>query len=331
MTERFNAEADQTIYGASGVGPAETPTGLTALGVGLGSGQSADNQERNSYVSFEYPIRWDDVADNLGRLTDKKQLEQLIDDMSVRDRELEDFINTNVVNGIVAGTDITINRASGIVTITAAQQTPAGVLSPFAGSAAPAGWLLAYGQAVSRTTYANLFAAIGTTYGAGDGSTTFNVPDLRGRVIAALDNMGGTDAGRLDWANTLGTNGGAQTVALAAGNIPTHTHAINHDHPLGGSHSHTINISDPGHSHTIDTLSRTKASGTTFNQNVVSFVADETQSTRSATTGISATSSPAEVDLGNFTGTSGDGSPTLAGTAHQNMQPTILLNYIIKT
>lgn len=123
MTERFNAEADQTIYGASGAGPAETPTGLTALGVGLGSGQSADNQERNSYTLFEYPIRWDDVADSLGRLSEKKQLEQLVDDLTVRDRELEDFINTNVVNGIVAGSNVTIDRASGIVTITAG--TPA--------------------------------------------------------------------------------------------------------------------------------------------------------------------------------------------------------------
>lgn len=86
----------------------------------------------------------------------------------------------------------------------------AGNVVAHAGSTAPDGALLCYGQAVSRTTYSKLFAAIGTTYGSGDGVTTFNVPDLRGRVWAGLDNIGGSDAGRLSWANTIGTSGGSQ-------------------------------------------------------------------------------------------------------------------------
>lgn len=73
-----------------------------------------------------------------------------------------------------------------------------GCVLPFAGPTAPAGSLLCNGQAVSRITFAALFAIIGTTYGAGNGSTTFNVPDLRGTVPAGLDNMGGVaSAGRL--------------------------------------------------------------------------------------------------------------------------------------
>lgn len=92
---------------------------------------------------------------------------------------------------------------------------PIGAVVPYAGSTAPTGWLLCYGQAVSRSTYATLFGIISTTYGTGDGSTTFNVPDLRGRVVAGLDNMGGSDAGRLDWANTLGTAGGVQNNSYA--------------------------------------------------------------------------------------------------------------------
>ena len=71
---------------------------------------------------------------------------------------------------------------------------PSGAVLPFAGTAAPAGWLLCYGQAVSRTTYAALFNALGTAYGAGDGSTTFNLPDLRGRVPGGKDDMGGVAA-----------------------------------------------------------------------------------------------------------------------------------------
>jgi hypothetical protein len=68
---------------------------------------------------------------------------------------------------------------------------PTGTVAPFAGAAAPAGYLLAFGQAISRTDYPGLFAVISTTYGAGNGSTTFNLPDLRGFVVAGKDNMGG--------------------------------------------------------------------------------------------------------------------------------------------
>lgn len=72
-----------------------------------------------------------------------------------------------------------------------------GTVQDFAGATVPAGYFLCYGQAVSRTTYAVLFAVIGTTYGAGDGSTTFNLPDLRGRVVAGKVDMGGSGAGNL--------------------------------------------------------------------------------------------------------------------------------------
>ena len=122
---------------------------------------------------------------------------------------------------------------------------PAGCIMPYAGATAPDGWLLCHGQAVSRTTYADLFAAIGTAYGPGDGSTTFNVPDLRGRVAAGRDDMGGTDAGRLAGGvanrTTLGGAGGAATHTLGtrarcrrtamASNDPSHSHQFLH----GGS------------------------------------------------------------------------------------------------
>lgn len=122
------------------------------------------------------------------------------------------------------------------VTLDAAAQAllvPSGAVMPFAGASVPTGWLLCAGQAVSRTTYASLFAVIGTTYGAGDGST-FGIPDLRGRAVFGLDNMNGTDAGRLSVANTLGISGGAQTKSgstdsytLTVTDIPAHTHDAN--------------------------------------------------------------------------------------------------------
>ena len=74
---------------------------------------------------------------------------------------------------------------------------PPGTMVPFSGAAAPTDWLFCYGQAVSRATYAALFTAIGTTYGVGDGSTTFNLPDMRGRLAAGKDDMGGTAASRM--------------------------------------------------------------------------------------------------------------------------------------
>jgi microcystin-dependent protein len=74
------------------------------------------------------------------------------------------------------------------------------------------------GQAISRMAYASAFAIISTTFGAGDGSTTFNVPDLRGRVAAAADNMGGTGAGRLPFG--FSGTGGASSQTLAAANLP---------------------------------------------------------------------------------------------------------------
>lgn len=73
---------------------------------------------------------------------------------------------------------------------------PPGAVMAFARSTPPYGWLECNGQAVSRTTYADLFAAIGTTFGAGDGSTTFNVPDLRGEFIRGWDHGRGVDGGR---------------------------------------------------------------------------------------------------------------------------------------
>jgi microcystin-dependent protein len=108
-----------------------------------------------------------------------------------------------------------------------------GEVRAFAGPAAsvPSLWYLCYGQAVSRATYYALFAVIGTTWGAGDGSTTFNMPDLRGRAMAGVDNMGGSPANRITSGIsglsgvTLGAAGGDQNNApdttLAASSAST--------------------------------------------------------------------------------------------------------------
>lgn len=109
------------------------------------------------------------------------------------------------------------NDASG------ASALPIGAVTMWATSTAPSGWLLCNGQAVSRTLFAALFSVIGTTWGAGDGSTTFNVPNTAGRVIRGVN---GT--------YTQASTGGADTVTLAANQLAFHGH----------------NLNDPGHSHT---------------------------------------------------------------------------------
>lgn len=91
---------------------------------------------------------------------------------------------------------ITLDRVWGTVTQAGTPLTasalnaacpPVGSVIPYAGASAPAGWLLCQGQSVSRTTYSELFAAIGTTYGSGDGSATFNLPNLKGRIPVGYD------------------------------------------------------------------------------------------------------------------------------------------------
>jgi microcystin-dependent protein len=120
---------------------------------------------------------------------------------------------------------------------------PIGGLMPYLGATAPnSSFVLPFGQAISRTTYATLFALVGTTFGGGDGSTTFNVLDLRGRGIFGQDNMGGSAANRITVAGgnfdgtVLGGTGGAQNHTLTTAEMPVHAHGV----------------TDPGHIHSQD-------------------------------------------------------------------------------
>ena len=119
-------------------------------------------------------------------------------------------ININNKTATLSGIDTLADANNG-------SYVPTGVVQYYSGTAAPAGWLLCDGTAYSRTTYAALFAIIGTGYGAGNGSTTFNVPDFRGRMPIGV----GTGSGLT--ARTRGTTYGAETVTLSSSNIPSLT------------------------------------------------------------------------------------------------------------
>ena len=108
---------------------------------------------------------------------------------------------------------------------------PIGGMFEYLGTTAPnANFALPAGQAISRTTYATLFALVGTTFGTGDGLTTFNIPDLRGRLTAALDNLNGSAANRITVAGgnfdgtVLGGTGGAQNHTQTVAEMPAHAH-----------------------------------------------------------------------------------------------------------
>lgn len=162
--------------------------------------------------------------------------------------------------------------------------TPSGMVVPYAGDAAPDAWLLCYGQSLVRASYPDLFAAIGTVYGAADG-THFNVPDLRGRVPAGQDDMGGSSANRLTNpgsttggidGDVLGGTGGVETHVLTVAQLATHGHSVKGGFGTGGAAVDQFVVGSSG------------------------------------------------------AGVAGPTDPSGSGTAHNNVQPTLILNYIIK-
>lgn len=210
-----------------------------------------------------------------------------------------ELATVSVTTGLAAilDTHITDTRVlAGLASnISANHITPVGTVNSFAGSTAPTGWLLCYGQAISRKDYKDLFAIIGTTYGVGDSSTTFNLPDCRGRVAAGKDNMGGSSANRLTAPATtgsidgdvLGQTGGEEAHAQTLAEMAVHNHAsvapaagFDNNVVVGGSWASPAGLVQGSNAFRVVTAPRTSAEG--------------------------------------------------SGTAHNNVQPTIIFNKIIK-
>jgi microcystin-dependent protein len=127
----------------------------------------------------------------------------------------------------------------------------------FGGLRPPEGWLLCDGTAVSRSTYGRLFSVIGTAYGPGDGSTTFGLPDLRGRIPAGLD-------GTQEEFNSLGKKGGEKAHTLTMEEIPSHQHSVYpHAGFLGGG-KEGAGGADPG-TRVHDSITGPAGGGTAHN------------------------------------------------------------------
>lgn len=171
---------------------------------------------------------------------------------------------------------------------------PAGVIMVWGASSAPTNWLICDGSAVSRSTYASLFNAIGTTYGSGNGSTTFNLPDLRGRVAVGKDIEGSL--------STLGATGGTQTVTLDINQIPSHNHGGSTS--TTGAHTHSLSGSNGGSTNLGPSVTSNSNGDFGYLLN------------------------------GGRANSAGDHSHTISsqggGQAHNNLQPYVVTNYIIK-
>lgn len=222
---------------------------------------------------------------------------------------------------------------------------PAGVMLPFGGPAgtAPNGWLVCDGSAVSRSIYASLFAAIGVNYGSGNGSTTFNLPDLRGRTIAGFDP--GNSTGRLTGAAAGGVSaagynaGGEQAHTLSTAELAIHNHSISVSASDSG---HTHGVSDPGHSHGISDPGHVHGVGLADNRGPSGLASTsgtstptESSNVNSAATGITGNGANATGITGTGTGVanisaSGSAGNAGSGSGHNNVQPTLIATWIIK-
>ncbi len=214
-----------------------------------------------------------------------------------------DVLTATITGIAIPGTLAVAGIVSGLGT------TPIGAGMDYWGTTAPAGWLFPYGQVVSQTTYAALFAVLSTTYNTGgEGAGNFRLPDKRDKSSIGKGNMGGVSAGLITTAvsgfdgDTLGANGGAQSVTLDITMIPSHNHG---GVTTGQSADHTHNSSIYG-------ALGTTASGGNF-----------------PNTWISGAGAPSAAT----SGTSNDHTHGInlqgGGLAHRNMPPGIVCNYII--
>jgi microcystin-dependent protein len=205
-----------------------------------------------------------------------------------------------------------------------------GIISQFAGATAPPGYLLCDGAAVSRTTFSSLFTTIGTAYGTGNGTTTFNLPNLQNRIPVGK----GPDA-EFD---TLGETGGEKAVTLTSSQIPAHSHPNTlssntvassghvHDHinPIGLNSGQPVVLG--GNVAAMSNMGRgfSAFAGSIQGSSSVNLLGNQTQNFEVWRIESSVNSANTTVGISNANNTGG-------GSSHTNLQPYIVVNYIIKT
>lgn len=201
-------------------------------------------------------------------------------------------------------------RGYGVVT----PVTPPGIISQYAGSTAPSGYLMCDGQSLSTTAYPALFQAIGYQYG-GSGSS-FNVPNLQNRVPVGK--------GIETEFDTLGETGGSKTHTLTVNEMPSHTHIQDSHNHTQNSHNHT----QDAHTHQFYGAQTGQNLPFTNTGNVWTHFLSNYSYTQPANSSTTATNQATTATNNAATATNQN---TGGGQAHNNLQPYIVLNYIIKT
>lgn len=201
-----------------------------------------------------------------------------------------------------------------------------GVIGIFSGTNIPDGYLLCDGRAVSRTTYSNLFTAIGTIYGEGDGSTTFNLPNITGKVTVGKDQSDFT---------TLGQTGGSINNTLSKNNLPSHSHTITPSGTVKSTFTGTsTTTSENGtHQHSFNRpvwyVSEYESDTSIFSPYNIDTTVQIKGSTESAGAHTHTVTPKGNVST-TFTGTSATTSSVGSGTSFTNLQPYLVVNYVIK-
>lgn len=192
---------------------------------------------------------------------------------------------------------------------------PPGMVAPYTASSAPTGWLMCEGATVSRTTYANLFAVVGTNFGSGDGSTTFHLPDFRGRFLRGQNVSTGRDP---DVGSRTAMNSGGSTGdvigSIQSSQFGSHTHTA-----TDSGHTHSNSLNDSGHSHVVQQAFGSGGASSTIGVQTAPGVANYGNTTNSATTGMSITNASSTA---NVTNSSSGGNETRPVNAY--------VSYIIK-
>lgn len=196
-----------------------------------------------------------------------------------------------------------------------------GNIIAFTGSTIPEGYLECDGSAISRTEYADLFDVIGTTYGSGDGSTTFNLPNLSGRVALGVSQT-----------HSAGSTGGEESHTLIETETPSHLHSV-----VQHTHSNNLTVSTPALSHSITqpvfTYVGLKTTTSVVTTNSVAKYSGRTTGTMSQSTNLAISNHPASACTvsGGITDCAAfDTETTGSGEAHNNMMPYLAITYLIK-
>lgn len=245
-----------------------------------------------------------------------------------------DGININVAGAKVVNVGTPTLSTDATTFIDLQNYVPTGCVKMYAGIAPPSSWLIYDGRTVSRTTYADLYAVIGTTYGPGNGSTTFNVPNMQGNVVIGHNSS----------TYNRGSIGGSSTHTITTGEMPSHSHMGTTD--LSGAHTHTGTTDSQGsHQHNYQDAYFSENKGLNENVYGTSAGSDYDNDFIYRTAGGSYSNSPSDI----LTSYAGSHSHTLninSSTTHQHtfttnptgsdnamslMQPYVVMHYIIKT